>query len=140
MTLQHFRAQATREVSTWPDPRDCRRMLFMPKHFILRNHQRVKIVLLLQGLPGVSLQWGAWGGLGMAAQEGPLLARLARLGMGAIQPVQGLTTLQRCLQGINRDITDLVVQALSAGQDWQHGILRLVQEERLAKEISCSSL
>jgi len=53
----------------------------------------------MQGLPGVSLQWGAWGGMGMAAQEGPLLARLARLGMGAIQPVQGLTTLQRFLQG-----------------------------------------
>lgn len=35
----------------------------------------------------------------MAAQEGPLLARLARLGMGAIQPVQGLRTLQYITQG-----------------------------------------
>ncbi len=54
---------------------------------------------ILQGLPGVSLQWGAWGGSGMATQEGPLLSRLARLGMGAIQPVQGLQTLQHVLQG-----------------------------------------
>lgn len=56
----------------------------------------------LQGLPGVSLQWGAWGGLGMAAEEGPLLVRLARLGMGAIQPVQGLHTLQTVVQGAAR--------------------------------------
>ena len=34
----------------------------------------------------------------MAAQEGPLLARLARLGMGAIDPAQGLTALQAALQ------------------------------------------
>ena len=59
-------------------------------------------VTFLQGLPGVSLQWGAWGGSGMAAQDGPLLARLARLGMGAIQPVQGLRTLQHIVQGAAR--------------------------------------
>ena len=59
-------------------------------------------VQVLQGLPGVSLQWGAWGGSGMAAEEGPLLSRLARLGMGAIQPVQGLHTLQTVVQGTAR--------------------------------------
>ena len=47
----------------------------------------------------MSLQWGAWAGSGMAAQEGALLSRLARLGMGAIQPIQGLQTLQHCIQG-----------------------------------------
>ena len=59
-------------------------------------------VNIFQGLPGVSLQWGAWGGLGMATQEGPLLSRLARLGMGALQPVQGLATLQHVIQGAPR--------------------------------------
>ena len=36
----------------------------------------------------------------MAAAEGPVLARLARLGLGAIQPSQGLTALQRVLQSM----------------------------------------
>ena len=48
----------------------------------------------------MSLQWGAWAGSGMAAQEGPLLSRLARLGMGAIDPAQGLTALQAAMQGM----------------------------------------
>ena len=64
----------------------------------------------------------------MAAQEGPLLARLARLGMGAIQPVQGLTTLQCCLQGINKDNTDLVVQALSAAMLNSQNLLLLLSQ------------
>lgn len=51
----------------------------------------------------MSLQWGAWGGSGMAAQEGPLLARLARLGMGAIRPVQGLAALQNAVQGTQQE-------------------------------------
>ena len=53
-----------------------------------------------QGIAEVSLQWGAWAGSGMAAQEGPLLARLARLGMGAVDPAQGLTALQAAMQGM----------------------------------------
>ena len=36
----------------------------------------------------------------MAAAEGPVLARLARLGLGAVQPRQGLTALQRVLQSM----------------------------------------
>ena len=48
----------------------------------------------------MSLQWGAWAGSGMAAQDGPLLARLARLGMGALDPTQGLTALQAAMRGM----------------------------------------
>ena len=54
----------------------------------------------MQGLGASSLQWGAWGGSGMAAAEGPVLARLARLGLGAVQPEQGLTALQRVLHSM----------------------------------------
>ena len=50
-----------------------------------------------QGIASVSLQWGPWAGSGMAAAEGPVLARLARLGLGAVQPQQGITALQRIL-------------------------------------------
>ena len=49
-----------------------------------------------KGLAAVSMQWGAWGAAGMA--EGPVLTRLARLGMGAVQPAQGLAALQHVLQ------------------------------------------
>lgn len=58
------------------------------------------LLCLIQGLGAASLQWGAWGGSGMAAGEGPVLARLARLGLGAIQPSHGLTVLQRVLQSV----------------------------------------
>ncbi|KAK9829172.1 hypothetical protein WJX72_004291 [[Myrmecia] bisecta] len=51
-----------------------------------------------QGVASVSLLWGAWGGFGMAAQEPTLMARLARLGLGAIQPAQGLAALAVAMQ------------------------------------------
>lgn len=40
--------------------------------------------------------WGAWA-LGMAAEQAGFLARLARVGLGAITPSQGLGALQRLI-------------------------------------------
>ena len=71
-----------------------------------------------QGIAEVSLQWGAWAGSGMAAQEGPLLARLARLGMGAVDPAQGLTALQAALSAFFSQVCPaalVVGQLLSGG-------------------------
>ena len=47
------------------------------------------------GIPSVSVQWGAWLGGGMA--DGALSARLERIGLGAIQPSEGLCALASLL-------------------------------------------
>lgn len=46
---------------------------------------------------GISIQWGAWAGVGLAAQRTAVLARIERSGMGVLQPAQGLTLLQSLL-------------------------------------------
>ena len=54
----------------------------------------------MQGLAATSVQWGAWGGGGMAASDAALLARLARVGMGAIRPTHGLAALGAILASV----------------------------------------
>jgi len=49
------------------------------------------------GLPTVSVQWGAWAGGGMAANDASTAARVARLGMNLIQPQQGLQVFQQAM-------------------------------------------
>jgi hypothetical protein len=46
----------------------------------------------------VALQWGAWGGAGMAAADAALAARLARAGMGMLPPPQGVKALATALR------------------------------------------
>ncbi len=67
-------------------------------------------------MPVVSLQWGAWGRSGMAAQDAPLLARLARLGIGAIQPVHGLAALWLVIQGMRLDLKPLPFAHVLCGE------------------------
>ncbi|BDA51457.1 probable inactive phenolphthiocerol synthesis polyketide s at N-terminal half [Coccomyxa sp. Obi] len=52
-----------------------------------------------QGMNMVSIQWGAWAGAGMAAHDNAILARLHRVGLGAIRPADGLVALQTALTG-----------------------------------------
>ena len=47
---------------------------------------------LLQGITGVSIQWGAWAGGGMASSD--TAARVERLGMSLLTPAQGMAALQ----------------------------------------------
>lgn len=51
-----------------------------------------------QGVDTVSIQWGAWASVGMAASNPHLLSRLRRQGYGAIAPSAGLATLQGMLE------------------------------------------
>ena len=46
-----------------------------------------------QGVAAVSVQWGAWAGAGMAAQDAQTAARLRRMGLAMIQPHQALAAL-----------------------------------------------
>jgi len=49
------------------------------------------------GTSSTSIQWGAWAGAGMAAQDHTTALRVERLGMGMVQPTQGLKVLERAL-------------------------------------------
>ena len=59
----------------------------------LAHHRRV------QGKPALSINWGAWAGVGFANSAGGkrLAARLALLGVGSIAPLQALEMLGRLL-------------------------------------------
>lgn len=51
------------------------------------------------GIPTASLQWGAWAGAGMAARDADTAARIQRMGLGLIDPSQGLSALGCVLSG-----------------------------------------
>lgn len=56
-------------------------------------------VSFIQGLTSVSVNWGAWAGSGMAAGAG--LARMERLGFGAIPPAAGAAALGAVLRSLH---------------------------------------
>ena len=43
------------------------------------------------------MQWGAWGGSGMATRVRGFMDRMARMGLGVLQPAQGLAVVGRVL-------------------------------------------
>jgi myxalamid-type polyketide synthase MxaB len=65
-----------------------------------------------RGLPGTSINWGAWSRIGAVA-GGDLEARLATQGVGMIAPEQGLAVLGQVLLA---DATQVVVLPI----DWEH--------------------
>ena len=64
-----------------------------------------------QGLPGLSINWGAWTEVGVAADR-DLIDRLAAQGLGAITPSQGLVAMERLIK--NR-----VAQAAVLPANWR---------------------
>ena len=52
----------------------------------------------------VSIQWGAWADVGMAATNPSLLSRLWRQGYGAVAPAAGLFLLQGILGQLCRPL------------------------------------
>lgn len=61
---------------------------------------------------GSSVQWGAWSGVGMAQRNVSVLARVGRSGMGLIQPIDGLESLQRVLAGSTKSQWAQVIGAM----------------------------
>lgn len=53
----------------------------------------------MQGLLAASVQWGAWAGGGMAAQDRSTVLRVQRMGMAMIEATQGVGALQDLLAG-----------------------------------------
>ena len=50
-----------------------------------------------RGTQSLSVQWGAWAGGGMAAQDRSVVLRVERLGMGMVTPVSGISALEAML-------------------------------------------
>ena len=62
-----------------------------------------------QGVPCVSIEWGAWAGAaGMAAQDAIIAERVERTGLGLLSPETALNALEGLLQGTQRYGTPIV--------------------------------
>lgn len=48
-------------------------------------------------MPGSSVQWGAWSGVGMVASNKAVLARMQRGGISSVTPAAGLAVLSTLL-------------------------------------------
>lgn len=68
----------------------------------------------MQGIEAVSVQWGAWESIGMAASDSNLLKKLARQGYKAIQPAAGLSALSTVLTGLLQEGG----KVMASGFDW----------------------
>lgn len=53
--------------------------------------------LVSRGIPILSVQWGNWGGKGMAADDHAFTAIMKQMGLGMIHPSNGLTNLESLL-------------------------------------------
>lgn len=63
----------------------------------------------MQGIDCTSIQWGAWAGAGMASQDRSTALRVGRLGMGMVDPAQGLAAVQALLgSGMVASVTSAV--------------------------------
>ncbi|HLI70271.1 MAG TPA: beta-ketoacyl reductase, partial [Ktedonobacteraceae bacterium] len=68
-----------------------------------------------QGLPGLSIDWGAWNQIGAAAQE-QVQERVRRQGLGMLEPAQGSQALETLLP---LSLPQVIVLPIS--QSWQQG-------------------
>ncbi|HEU4325733.1 MAG TPA: type I polyketide synthase [Roseiflexaceae bacterium] len=81
------------------------------------------------GLPALSINWGPWAEVGMAAAQGQRGERLAALGIGSIGPDQSLAALGRLLQ---EDSAQVSVMALNLRQ-WRESFLQAARLPLLAR-------
>lgn len=72
-----------------------------------------------QGLPALSIDWGAWAETGAAVDLG-MMQRVAERGMGALRSEQGIVALERLIQSN-------VVQAAVLPVDWSRFLQRWEQ-------------
>ena len=66
----------------------------------LTYHQLLRLTTpyCAAGLAATSVQWGAWGGIGMVAHSAAVLGSMRRAGIDPVMPAQGLTVLRNLLR------------------------------------------
>jgi myxalamid-type polyketide synthase MxaE and MxaD len=84
-----------------------------------------------QGLPALSLNWGAFSEVGLAAAQENRGERLASRGFGAISPDEGLEVLARLLRS---DLTQVAVTPLDARQ-WLEFYPQLASSKRFSESV-----
>lgn len=93
-----------------------------------------------QGLPALSIAWGAWSEIGAAANP-DLLQRLAQQGMGSIPPTQGLATLAALLHGDRTQVGVLPIDwsQYLVGHDQPPPFFRQFKQNKQIKQQSTGS-
>jgi acyl transferase domain-containing protein/acyl carrier protein len=89
-----------------------------------------------RGLPGLSINWGAWTEVGVAADRG-LIDRIAAQGLGAITPSQGLVAMERLLEDGGAQV------AVQPAADWRRFVEHLGGADRhpfLAEVVGSAAL
>jgi acyl transferase domain-containing protein/acyl carrier protein len=84
-----------------------------------------------QGLPALSINWGAFSDVGLAAQQENRGERLSRRGFGALSPDEGLEVLARLLPS---HLTQVAVTPLDARQ-WLEFYPRLASSKRFSESV-----
>jgi len=84
-----------------------------------------------EGLPSMSIQWGPWSGRGMASREKGTAQRMAAIGIGFLDPVQGLRALARIaagqgLAGQRPAASAVVLMQWERYHAWARGVLPMV--------------
>ncbi len=67
------------------------------------------------GRPATAVQWGAWGGGGMAARVPGFAARMERTGLGLLPPEAGLSVLAAVLAGAAAPVRGRLQQPVVIG-------------------------
>lgn len=58
------------------------------------------------GIPSISVQWGNWGGRGMAAEDGEFVKKMSQMGLALIQPENALDEMNNFLLTVATDIKE----------------------------------
>jgi len=77
-----------------------------------------------QGLPGVSIDWGAWAQAGMAVSDEAVRVQLANQGFQSIDPEDGLALFESLIMG---DLPRVAIPAC----DWQRYVDQLPAEKKI---------
>jgi hypothetical protein len=76
-------------------------MILVTSYAVRSSHLMSACLAWTQGLPVVSLQWGPWGGTGMAADDA-LQRQLEAAGAPPLPPADGLAALAAAMSAVQQ--------------------------------------
>ena len=78
-----------------------------------------------QGVSGQSIQWGPWGGGGMADTDPGMATRMLKLGIGMLRPAEGVLAFSRIL-GVQNPVVAVIDISWNAYAEKFRGVLPLL--------------